>query len=44
MGGDVASMRKETNTYAILIGKRDGNRPLGRPRLRCTILKWMLKK
>jgi hypothetical protein len=30
----------EKNAYRILVGKPEGNRPLGRPRCRWTILKW----
>jgi hypothetical protein len=32
MDGDVARMREKRNTYMLLVGKPEGNRPLGRPR------------
>jgi hypothetical protein len=32
------------NAYRILVGKRDGRRPLGRPRRRWwTIIKWFIE-
>jgi len=31
----VARMRRTRNAYNILVGKREGKRPLGRPRSRC---------
>ena len=32
--GHVASMGEERRMYRVLVGKPDGKRPLGRPRLR----------
>jgi hypothetical protein len=32
--GYIASMGIETDAYRIMVGKPDGNRPLGRPRHR----------
>jgi hypothetical protein len=32
--GHVARMGEETNVYRVLMGKPEGKRPLGRPRLR----------
>jgi len=31
----VARMGEERGTYRVLVGKPEGKRPLGRPRLRC---------
>jgi hypothetical protein len=40
----VARMEEKRNIYRILVGKPEGNRPLGRPRRRgWTILKWILE-
>jgi len=33
--GHVASMGEGTVVYRVLVGKTEGRRPLGRPRLRC---------
>jgi hypothetical protein len=35
----VAHMGKEKNVYKVLMGKPEGKRPLGRPRLR-----WILER
>jgi hypothetical protein len=32
--GDATGMGPEINAYRILVGKLEGNRPLGRPRCR----------
>jgi hypothetical protein len=32
--GHVARMGEKRNVYRLLVGKREGKRPLGRPRLR----------
>jgi hypothetical protein len=37
-------MREKRNAYRIFVGKPEGKRPLGRPRRRGTILKWILEK
>jgi hypothetical protein len=34
LAGNVAGMRDKRNTYKILVGKPEGNTPLGRPRRR----------
>jgi hypothetical protein len=34
MGRHIAYMREKRNAYRILVGKPEGKRPLGRPRLR----------
>ena len=34
MGGHVARMGDSTDVYRVLVGKPEGNRPLGRPRRR----------
>jgi len=34
MGGHVARMGHRTGVFRVLVGKREGKRPLGRPRLR----------
>jgi hypothetical protein len=36
--------RKIRNAYKIFVGKPEGKRPLGRPRRRWRILKWILRK
>jgi hypothetical protein len=33
--GRVACLREERKVYKVLVGKPEGKRPLGRPRLRC---------
>jgi hypothetical protein len=38
--GRAARMREVRNVYSILDGKREGKRPLGRPRHRWIILEW----
>jgi hypothetical protein len=41
---NVAGIRKKRNAYWILVGKPEGKRPLGRPRLRCVdIIKMELR-
>jgi hypothetical protein len=42
----VARMGKERGVYRVLVGKREGKRPLGRPRiiLRRIILGWIFRK
>jgi hypothetical protein len=41
--GYVARMGQTRNAYRILVGKSEGNRPLGRPTRRWwTVLKWIL--
>jgi hypothetical protein len=42
--GHAARMGKKRNAYRILVGKPEGKRPLGRPRL-CgwRILRWILE-
>jgi hypothetical protein len=42
--GHVARMGEKRNAYTILVGKPEGKRPLGRPRRRWGILKWILEK
>jgi hypothetical protein len=43
--GHVASMWEKRNAYRILVGKPEGNRPLGRARRRwMDILKWILER
>jgi hypothetical protein len=38
-------MGVKRNAYRILIGKPEGNRPLGRPRCNVwTVLKWILER
>jgi hypothetical protein len=39
-------MGEKRNTYRILMGKREGKRPLGRPKCRWVdnITKWILEK
>jgi hypothetical protein len=34
MGGHVARMRRKRKAYRLLVGKPEGERPLGRPRRR----------
>jgi hypothetical protein len=34
LAGHIAQMGQKRNAYRILVGKPEGNRPLGRPRLR----------
>jgi hypothetical protein len=42
--GYVALMGEKRNSYTISVGKPEGKRPLGRPRLhRWIILKWILE-
>jgi hypothetical protein len=36
-------MGEKRNAYRILVGKPERKRPLGRPRLRWVILKWILE-
>jgi hypothetical protein len=43
--GLVACIGERRNVYGVLVGKPDGNRPLGRPWHRWgIILKWILNK
>jgi hypothetical protein len=35
MGGACSTNGEKRNSYRILVGKSEGNRPLGRPRRRC---------
>jgi hypothetical protein len=42
--GHVARMGEKRGAYRILVGRPEGRRPLGRPRRRWIILKWILKK
>jgi hypothetical protein len=45
MGRACSMDREKWNAYKILMGKPEGNRPLGRPRRRSgTILKWILDR
>jgi hypothetical protein len=41
--GHVARMEKKRNAYRILVGKPEGKRLLGRPRIRW-ILKWISER
>jgi len=41
--GIVARMLERRRVYRVLVGRPEGRRPLGRPRVRW-ILKWILKK
>jgi hypothetical protein len=34
LAGHVARFREKINTYRVLVGKSEGKRPSGRPRLR----------
>jgi hypothetical protein len=40
----VARMGEERRAHRVLVGKPEGKRPLGRPRRRWIILKWMFRK
>jgi hypothetical protein len=43
--GHVARMGEKRNAYRILVGKPEGQRPLGRLRRRgWTVLKWILER
>jgi hypothetical protein len=42
--GHAARMGEKRSAYRILMGKPEGRRPLGRPRCRWTILKWILER
>jgi hypothetical protein len=43
--GHVPNMGEKRNAYRILVGKLEGERPLGRPRVGVRIiLKWILEK
>jgi hypothetical protein len=45
MGGHVARMGAKRNEYKLLVGTREGKRPLGRPDVGgWTILKWILER
>jgi hypothetical protein len=37
-------MGEKRNAYGILVGKPEGKRPLGRPRCRWIILKWIIDR
>jgi hypothetical protein len=41
--GHVERMGEKKNAYRILVGNPEGKRPLGRPRRRWGILKWILE-
>jgi hypothetical protein len=38
--GHVAQMGEKRNVYRLLVGKPEGNKPLGRPRHRGVTLRW----
>jgi hypothetical protein len=40
----IARIEEKRNAYWILVGKPEGKRPMGRPRRRWTILKWILDR
>ena len=43
--GHVARMEKRGGSYKVLVGKREGRRPLGRPRVDWRIiLRWIFRK
>jgi hypothetical protein len=44
MNKHVARMHEKRNAYKILAGKPERKRPLGRPRHRWEMLKWMLER
>jgi hypothetical protein len=45
MGKHVLRMGEKRNAYKILVGKPEGKRPLGRPRLGGRIiLRWILER
>jgi hypothetical protein len=44
LAGHVARMGAKRNAYGILVGKLEGNRPLGRSRHERIILKWIFEK
>jgi hypothetical protein len=37
-------MEEKRNAYRILVGKPEGKRPLGRPRRRWVVLKWIFER
>jgi hypothetical protein len=44
MGGACGTCRKEANVCGVLVSRREGKRPVGRPRLKMRlILKFILK-
>jgi hypothetical protein len=42
--GHVARMGQKRNAYRILVGKQKEKRPIGKPRCRWIILKWISEK
>jgi hypothetical protein len=42
--GHVARIGERRGAYRVLVGKPEGRTPLGRPRLRRIILKWILER
>ena len=42
--GNVARMCERRGEYRVLEGKPEGKRPLGRPRRRWIILRWVFRK
>ena len=42
--GHVARMGEKRGIYRVLVGKPEGKRPLGRPRHRGIILRWLFRK
>jgi hypothetical protein len=46
-GGHIARMGEKRNSYRILVGKPEGERPLGRPKRRREdniIVRWILER
>jgi hypothetical protein len=37
-------MGERRGVYRVLVGKREGKRPLGRPRGRWEVLRWIFRK
>ena len=42
--GHTARMGERSGVYRVLVGKPEGKTPLGRPRYRCRILRWIFRK
>jgi len=42
--GHVAHMGERRDIFRVLLGKHEGKRPLGRPRLRWEIIRWTFRK
>jgi hypothetical protein len=43
--GHIAHVGEKMNSYVVLVGKPEGNRPLGRPERRWgIIIKWIVQK